>query len=58
MVLDSDMVLRVVKTLYGIPESVLNWNLTYMEHHMDDLCMSGLRADHCVLVRKININLD
>lgn len=41
--------LRVIKHLYGIPESDLYWYLTYLEHHGELLGMRSARADPCVL---------
>lgn len=49
--LPKEKVLKVVKPLYGIPESGLHWYLTYMEHHTDRLGMSRSRADPCLLFR-------
>lgn len=49
--LPTDTVLRVVKPLYGVPESGLHWHLTYVGHHTGTLRMSRARADPCVLLK-------
>lgn len=54
MGLSEDMVLLVVKPLYGIPESGLHWYMTYLEYHMDKLDMKRTTADPCVLVKRRN----
>lgn len=51
-------VLKVVKPLYGIPESELHWYLTYLHHHIDELGMTRSRADPCVLYRRTGTTLD
>lgn len=35
--LPPDTVLRVVTPLYGIPQSGLQWYLTYLSHHVESL---------------------
>ena len=51
-------VLRVVKPLYGIPESGLHWYLTYLAHHLDTLGMTRSRVDPCLLIKQGNNGLD
>lgn len=48
MRLSPDTVLKVVRPLYGIPESGLHWYLTYLENHVDNLGMNRTKADPCV----------
>lgn len=43
----DDVVLRVVKSLRGIPESRFHWYLTYLEHHITNLVTSRSRVDPC-----------
>lgn len=50
MGLSEGVVLKVVKPLYGIPESGLHWYLTYLEHHMTKLGMRRSRTDPCLLL--------
>lgn len=42
--------LQAVKPLYGIPESVIHWYLTYISHHLDFLGMRSSLSDPCVLL--------
>ena len=56
--LPSGYALKVLKPLYGIPESGLHWYLTYLSHHLDTLDMIRTTVDPCVLVRKVNGTLD
>lgn len=49
--------LRVVKPLYGLPESGLYWYLTYSAHHLEIIGMRRVRSAPCVLVRKENDGL-
>lgn len=51
MNLPKDTVLRVVRPLYGIPESGLHWYLTYLDHHVGRLGMKQSRADPCFLMK-------
>lgn len=44
------VVLKVVKPLFGKPENVRNWNLTYLEHNLDELFLSIWKADKFMLV--------
>lgn len=47
-----DTVLKVVRPLYGIPESGLNWYLTYLYHHVGWIPMNRTKMDPLLLVRK------
>ena len=58
MMLSDDQVLRVIKPLYGIPESGLHWSLTYLEHHVESLGMKRTLIDPCVLVKRNKNGLD
>lgn len=55
--LPPDTVLKVVKPLYGIPESGLHWYLTYVGHHIDKLNMTRATSDPCLLIRRDGTNL-
>lgn len=50
MVLPGDFVLQVVKPLYGIPESGLEWYLIYLNNHQERLRMKRSTADPCFLI--------
>lgn len=54
MHLPLDMIMKVVKSLYGIPESGLYWYLTYMEHHILALNMIQFRVDRCLLFQRVD----
>ena len=58
MELKDGYVLRVIKPLYGIPESGLHWYLTYLAHHLDSLGMKRTRVDPCVLIKGGNNSID
>lgn len=49
--LDAGTVWRAVKPMYGIPETALNWYLTYISHNIDTLGMRRSRCDPCVLIK-------
>lgn len=49
--LPIDTVLKVVRPLYGIPESELHWYLTYLDHHTVRLKMKRTTIDPCMLVK-------
>lgn len=44
-------VLKVVKPLYGIPESGLHWYLTYPDRHTERLNMQGATIEPCVMMK-------
>lgn len=48
MIPPQNIVLRVRKPLYGIPESGIHWYLTYLEHHLGELGMTTTRSYRCV----------
>lgn len=52
MNLPEDIVLRVIKPLYGIPESGVHWYFTYLDHHLDELQMSRATMDSCLFVKR------
>lgn len=58
MALPEGYVLKVVKPLYGIPESGLHWYLTYLNHHLRTLGMKRSRVDLCVLYRRTGSKLE
>lgn len=45
--------LKVVKPLYIIPESGLNWYPTYLDHHLFRLSIFQSHVDSCFLMKKI-----
>lgn len=45
-------VLKVVKTLYVIPESSLHWYLTNLDRHLTRLEMLRSLVDPCVIVKR------
>lgn len=47
-------ILKVIKLLYGIPESDLHWDLTYLYQHVGRLGMKRTTLDPCVLIRHDN----
>lgn len=51
MNLPPDIVLKVVRPLYGIPDSVLHWYITYFLFHQELLEMRRARMDPCFLMR-------
>ena len=58
MGLPDGWVLKIMKPLYGIPESGLHWYLTYLDHHLNELNMKRTRTDPCVLVKHRDGTLD
>lgn len=52
------MVLKVVRPLYGISESGLNWYLTDFDHHVKELGMEVSKDDPCVIYRRVEGRLD
>lgn len=51
MNLGADVVLCVLKPLYGVPESGLHWFVTYWTHHRERLSMKSTTGDPCLLYR-------
>lgn len=58
MFLDEGMILRMVKSLYGITKRGLHCYLTYLEHHLEALGMTRAKADPRVLMRHVDGKLD
>lgn len=56
MNLPSNMVLKAIKPLYGIPQSGLYWYLTYLDYHVETPNMVQSRVDPCLLFQ-LNENL-
>lgn len=54
MSLPADMILKVVKTLYGITESGLHCYLTYLEYHLSAFNMIQSRVSSCFLIQGEN----
>lgn len=48
MILAEGVVLKVVRPLCGIPESGLNWYLTYLERHITNLGIKRSLTDPCL----------
>lgn len=51
-------VLKLIKPLYGIPESGLHWYLTYLTNHLDVLNMKRSTSDLCLLFKRNGDKLD
>lgn len=47
-----NMVLKVVRPLYGIPESGLHWYLTYIDRHTERLGIIRATIDTCILFKR------
>ena len=56
MGLGSDCVLRILKPLYGLPESPLHWFETYTSHFKENLDMTATPSDPCLLYTKARTN--
>ncbi|KAI0993994.1 hypothetical protein K3495_g14189 [Podosphaera aphanis] len=48
----SQNILKILKPLYGIPESGTHWFRTYHEHHKTKLGMKNSTYDPCLLITK------
>lgn len=44
--------MKVIKTLYGIPEPGLHWYLTYIDYHIRRLQMKKSKGESCLLMHK------
>lgn len=51
---NSGKLLKVVKPLYGLPESPLNWFSTILSHYKSALNVKSTAHDQCILVRKVD----
>lgn len=49
MNLEAGKVLKVVKQLYGMPESPMHWFKTYLDYHRTSLSMQQTPLDPCLL---------
>lgn len=47
--LDDNSVVKVLRPLYGVPESGNHWYKTYHAHHVDQLSMQQSTYDSCLL---------
>lgn len=45
----DDAVLKIIRPLYGMPESPIHWFNTYLNYHKEKLGMSGVPMDPCLL---------
>src|SRR6266536_1129472 len=52
--LSKDLLLRVVKPLYRVPEASNHWFQTYHDHHTQELKMTQLTYDPCLLHTSTN----
>ena len=50
----QDIVMQVLKPLYGIPEAGTHWFGTYYKHHQEKLFMTLSTYDPCLLVTNTN----
>ena len=50
--LSPDIMWKVIRPLYGLPESGVIWFETYIAHHHDKLKMKSSEVDPCLLYRK------
>lgn len=50
MKLQKGKVVKVIKPLYGMPESPMHWYNTYLGYHRESLGMTQLDLDPCLLV--------
>lgn len=50
MNLGPDIFLRVVRPLYGIPESTLHWYLMYLDYHTHKLHMTRATTYPCIMI--------
>ena len=50
--LERDILWKVIRPLYGLPESGLIWFETYIGHHHDELRMKSTEVDPCFMYRK------
>lgn len=57
MRLPKGQLLKVVRTLYGMPESPMHWFKTYGDYHRDELGMKSVAMDPCLWYRKENEKL-
>lgn len=56
--LPEENILKVMKSLHGIPESGLYGYLTYVEHHCKMLDLKRFRADTCLLFKHDGTSLE
>jgi len=52
MKLEKGKVLKVLKPLYGMPESPMHWFKTYIDYHNSDMNMKPIELDPCLLYQK------
>lgn len=51
MGLRKGQILKVLRPLYGMPESPIHWYKTYLDHHREELKMSQASLDPCLLYK-------
>lgn len=52
MKLPPGQLLKVMRTLYGMPEAPMHWFKTYSDYHRDELRMKQIPIDPCLWYRK------
>lgn len=48
----DDMVMKIIKPLYGVPEIGTHWLRIYHKHHLEKLIMESPTYDPCLLITK------
>lgn len=51
MKLEKGKIVKVVRPVYGMPESPMHWFKTYIDYHKNTLSMSQSKLDPCLLYR-------
>ncbi len=54
MALPKHQLLKVVRSLYGMPEAPMHWFKTYGDHHREKLAMDPIPFDPCLWYRSKN----
>jgi len=57
MKLPEGQLLKVMRTLYGMPEAPIHWFKTYTDYHRDELRMKQIPMDPCLWYQKENHSL-
>ena len=58
MGLPKNIILKVIKPLYGMPESPIHWYKTFIDHHCHSMQMEQLPIDPCLLVSTTATSLE
>eukprot|EP00171_Calliarthron_tuberculosum_P022600 IDg22600t1 len=51
MRLKSGQIIKVLRPLYGMPESPIHWYKTYLDHHREEMQMKQTSLDPCLLFK-------